>query len=211
MIRFLARRWLLIVSVVVLTFVLAACGGAPPVTSWPGYTIQGNTAYLASADELVAVELGGDTAGINLNGWPVKTENAGIGYYALPSLSAENTTLYVATEQSNGNSGQVQAWTNIVRGSQVAPSKMWTYPLTTTDYIPGNIYGAVVLSDNVLYFGDGKGSVYALNAGDGRPYWQTPFRSKARIWSAVVVDDQNVYAASQDHHSVCHRTSAAVT
>ncbi len=200
MIRFLARRWLLIVSVVVLAVFLAACGGAPPVTSWPGYTIQGSTAYLASADELVAVELAGDTAGVNLIGWPVKAPNSGQGYYALPSLTSEGKTLYVATEQTNGNSGQVQAWMNVERGTQASPTIKWTYPLTTTDYIPGNIYGAVVLNDNALYFGDGKGSVYALNAADGRPLWSAPFRTSARIWSSVVVDDQNVYAASQDHH-----------
>ncbi len=57
--------------------------------------------------------------------------------------------------------GQVQAWINVERGTQTAPALKWTYPLTTTDYIPGNIYGAVVLSDGVLYFGDGKGMVLA--------------------------------------------------
>ena len=31
------------------------------------------------------------------------------------------------------------------------------------------------------------------------PYWPLPFPTRARIWSSVVVDDQNVYAASQDH------------
>ena len=57
--RFIARRWLLIVSLLVVMLLLAACGGAPPVTSWPGYVIRENTAYLASANQLVAIELGG--------------------------------------------------------------------------------------------------------------------------------------------------------
>ncbi len=199
MIRFLARRWLLIVSLVVLTFVLAACGGPPPVTSWPGYVVRDNTAYLASSSELVAVEIGGDTAGVQLVGWPVNSPNAALGYYATPALAPDGKTLYVATEQMNGNAGQVQAWVNVERGAQTAQTMKWTYPLTTTDYIPGNIYGAVVLNDGVLYFGDGKGYVVALKAEDGRPYWTVPFSTTARIWSSVVVDDQNVYAASQDH------------
>jgi outer membrane protein assembly factor BamB len=108
--------------------------------------------------------------------------------------------LYVATETTNGNTGQVQAWTNVQRGAQAAPSIEWTYPMTSTDYVPGNMYGAVVLDEDVLYLSDGKGAVFALNAENGRPYWPAPFRTTARIWSAVVVDDQNVYAASQDHH-----------
>jgi outer membrane protein assembly factor BamB len=202
----------LIVSLVVLTFVLAACGGAPPVTSWPGYVVRDNTAYLASANELIAVELGGDTAGVQLVGWPVQTPNAALGYYATPALAPDGKTLYVATEQMNGNAGQVQAWVNVERGTQTAPAIKWTYPLTTTDYIPGNIYGAVVLDDGVLYFGDGKGMVFAINAADGRPAWPTPFRTDARIWSSVVVDDKNVYAASQDHHlyAINKRTGSKV-
>jgi len=199
LIRFITRRWLLVVSLVVLPFVLAACGGPPPVTSWPGYIVQEDTAYLASANQLVAVNVGGDTAGVQLVGWPVSSPNAALGYYATPALAPDGKTLYVATEQMNGNSGQVQAWVNIERGTQTAPATKWTYPLTTTDYIPGNIYGAVVLDEDVLYFGDGKGSVFAVNAENGRAYWPIPFTTNARIWSSVVVDDQNVYAASQDH------------
>jgi outer membrane protein assembly factor BamB len=200
LIRFIARRWLLIVSLVVLTFLVAACGGPPPVTSWPGYVIQEDTAYLASANQLAAVNLAGDTAGVQLVGWPVQTPDAALGYYATPALSLDGKTLYFATEQMNGNSGQIQAWTNIERGTQAAPTIKWTYPLTTTNYKPGNIYGAVVLSDGALYFGDGKGMVFAVDAEAGKPFWPTPFKTDARIWSSIVVDDQNVYAASQDHH-----------
>jgi outer membrane protein assembly factor BamB len=212
LIRSFARRWLFIVSLVVLTFVLAACGGPPPVTSWPGYVVRADTAYLASSSQLSAVNIGGDTAGVQLVGWPIQTTNASLGYYAMPSLSEDGTVLYVGTEQMNGNSGQVQAWANVERGTQTAPSIKWTYPLTTTDYIPGNIYGAVVLDGDVLYFGDGKGSIYALKAADGRPYWPQPIRTEARIWSAVVVDEQNVYAASQDHslYAVNKRTGNLV-
>ncbi len=199
MIRFIARRWLLIVSLVALPFILAACGGPPPVTSWPGYTVRESTAYLASANELAAVNISGDTAAVDLVGWPIKPSNAALGYYATPALSDDGKTMYVATEQLNGNAGQVQAWINIERGTQLGQTTKWTYPLTTTDYIPGNIYGAVVLNEGVLYFGDGKGMVFALKAEDGRPYWSAPVKTDARIWSSVVVDDQNVYAASQDH------------
>ena len=182
-----------------LIVVLAACGGPPPVTSWPGYVVRENTAYLASANQLSAVELGGDTAGVQLVGWPIQSTNAALGYYATPALAADGKTMYVATAQNNGNTGQVQAWINVERGPQAAPAIKWTYPQTTTDYIPGNIYGAVVLNDGALYFGDGKGMVYALNADTGRPSWPKPFLTGARIWSSVAVDDQKVYAASQDH------------
>jgi outer membrane protein assembly factor BamB len=199
LIRIIARRWLLIVSLMAVVLVVAACGGPPPVTSWPGYIVQEDIAYLASASQLSAVLVGGDTAGVPLVGWPVPAPDAAHGFYATPALAPDGKTLYVATEQTNGNSGQVQAWVNVERGTQAAPTIKWTYPQTTTQYLPGNIYGAMVLSDGVLYTGDGKGAVFALRAEDGRPYWPTPFRTTGRIWSSVVVDDRNVYAASQDH------------
>ena len=135
MTRFIARRWLLIVSLIVLVFVLAACGGPPPVTSWPGYVIRENTAYVASSNQLLAIELGGDTAGVQLVGWPIPSPNASLGYYAIPALAPDGKTLYVATEQMNGNSGQVQAWGNVQRGAQTAQTTQWTYPLTTTSRI----------------------------------------------------------------------------
>ncbi len=196
----------------VLTFVLAACSGAAPVTSWPGYVVRADTAYLASSNQLSAVNIGGDTAGVQLVGWPIPSPDAARGYYAMPSISEDGTILYVGTEQMNGNSGQVQAWANVARGTQTAPSIKWTYPQTTTDYIPGNIYGAVVLDGDALFFGDGKGSIYALKAADGRPHWPQPVRTQARIWSAVAVDEQNVYAASQDHslYAVNKRTGDLV-
>ena len=178
---------------------LAACGGAPPVTSWPGYIVQDNLAYLASADQLIALDIKADTPAVPLIGWPVKSPNASFGYYARPALAPDGKTLYVGTEQMNGNSGHVEAWVNIERGAQQAPTLKWTYPLTTTDPVPGNIYGAVVLADDALYFGDGTGQVMALSAETGRPLWPSPVKTNARIWSAAAVDKQNVYAASQDH------------
>ena len=108
----------------------------PRSPDWPGYTIRENTAYLASANELIAVELGGDTAGVQLVGWPVQSPNAALGYYTTPALAPDGKTLYVGTEQNNGNNGQVQAWGNVERGTQAAPALKWTYPLTTTDYTP---------------------------------------------------------------------------
>jgi outer membrane protein assembly factor BamB len=196
---FFARRWLLIVSLSIVVIVLAACGGPPPVTSWPGYAIRDNIAYLASVDELAAINISGDAAGAVLIGWPVKSSNAAIGYYAQPALSPDGKTLYVGTEQTNGNHGIVEAWINVERGVQTQPTLQWSYPMTTTDPALGNLYGALVLDDGVLYFGDGKGQIFALDAESGRPKWPMPVVTGARIWSSVAVDDQNVYAASQDH------------
>ncbi len=209
MIQFLYRRWLLIVSILVAVLVLAACGGPPPVTSWPGYLVTKDTAYLASANELNAIDLSGNVVG-PLRGWPWKSPNAALGYYTQPALSPDGKTLYVGTAEMNGNQGTLEAFVNVERNAEQNPAPSWTYPLTTTDLMPGNIYGAIVLDNNVLYFADGKGLVFAIDAQSGQPLWPHPFRAEARIWSSPVVDADRVYVASQDHHLYAvNKTSGA--
>ncbi len=199
LIQFLNRRWLLIVFALLAMFVLAACGGPPPVTSWPGYSAPAGVAYLASSSELAAIDITGAAVG-PLRGWPLKSPSATIGYYSQPALSADGKTMYVGTEQMNGNDGKLMAFVNVDRAAEQNPTLQWTYPLTDTDPIPGNIYGAIVLDNNQIYFADGKGQVFALDAQTGQLRWPKPFRTEARIWSSPVVDANRVYVASQDHH-----------
>lgn len=200
LIQFLHRRWLFIVTALIASFILAACGGPPPVTSWPGYTVTNDDiAYLASSSGLGAIDLKGTIVG-PLRGWPLPSPNATIGYYSRPALSPDGKTLYVGTEQMNGNQGALEAFTNIERSAEQNPTLLWSYPFTTTDPLPGNIYGAIVYDNGVVYFADGKGQVFALDAQSGHPRWPAPFKTEARIWSSPVVEAQRVYVASQDHH-----------
>ena len=168
MIQFLNRRWLLIVSALLAVFVLAACGGPPPVTSWPGYSVPGDIAYLAAASELAAIDISGTFVG-SLRGWPLKSPDATMGYYSQPALSPDGKTMYVGTEQMNGNEGKLMAFVNVDRAAEQNPTLEWTYPLTDTDPIPGNIYGAIVLDNDQIFFADGKGQVFALDAQTGQP------------------------------------------
>ncbi len=180
-------------------FVLAACSGSTPVTSWPGYSVPADVAYLASANQLAALDISGTVVG-PLHGWPLPSPNATIGYYSAPALSPDGKTMYVGTEQANGNDGKLLAFVNVSRTAEQTPTLQWAYPLAETDPIPGNIYGTIVLDNNQIFFADGKGQVFALDAQTGQQRWSKPVRTEARIWSSPVVDASRVYVASQDHH-----------
>lgn len=67
--------------------------------------------------------------------------------------------------------------------------EQWAYP--TPDWV----WGAPAVADGVVYFGDLKGNVFALNAADGSLVWQKPVTGPVQT-SPVVADDV-VYLVSQ--------------
>lgn len=193
----MSRRWAAIALLLVLATLLAGCGGPPPVTSWPGYVVNGNKAYLASSDQIIELDVSPNIADVKRQTWSAKpVNNAGIGYHSQPALSPDGKTLYFGSDSLTGNSGVVFAM-----DIELVQLK-WTYPATTTDVTAGNIFGGVVLADNALYFGDNHGLLFALDATTGQALWSKPFDpgTKTRIWSKPAVKGNTVFVASQDHH-----------
>ena len=191
----ISKRWLSIALLLVLVTLLAGCGGPPPVTSWPGYVVSGNKAYVASSDQIVELDVSPNIADVKRQGWkwpPAST--AGIGYHSQPALSPDGKTLYFGSDSLTGNSGVVFAMDiDLVQ-------LKWTYPATPTDVALGNIYGGVVL--DAVYFADNNGLLFALDAATGQSRWSKPFDpgTKTRIWSTPAVKGNTVFIASQDHH-----------
>ena len=193
----ISRRWAAIALLLVLATLLAGCGGPPPVTSWPGYVVNGNKAYLASSDQIIELDVSPNIADVKRQTWSAKpVNNAGIGYHSQPALSPDGKTLYFGSDSLTGNSGVVFAM-----DIELVQLK-WTYPITSTDVTAGNIFGGVVLADNAVYFADNNGLLFALDAATGRPLWNKPFDpgTKTRIWSTPAVKGNTVFVASQDHH-----------
>jgi outer membrane protein assembly factor BamB len=196
--RMVLKRWFPSVVLLLVATILAGCGGAPPSTSWPGYVVRGDKAYVASSDQILELDVTSNIADVKRQGWkwPTGNSSAGVGYHSQPALSPDGKTLYFGADSLTGNSGAVFALDiDLV-------TLKWTYPLTNTDVLPGNIYGGVVLADDSLYFAGNNGLLFALNAATGRPRWNQPFDpgTKTRIWSMPAVKGSTVFIASQDHH-----------
>ena len=177
--------------------ILAGCGGAPPVTSWPGYVVSGDKAYVASSDQILELDVTPNVADVKRQTWSAKpVNNAGIGYHSQPALSIDGKTLYFGSDAVTGNSGVVFALDlDLV-------ALKWTYPTTSTDVPPGNIYGGVVLAGDALYFAGNNGLLFSLEAATGQSRWNQPFDpgTQTRIWSTPAVKGNIVFVASQDHH-----------
>ena len=195
--RLFLRRWPAIVLFLVLLTTLAACGGPPPITSWPGYVVKDDSAYLVSSDQIFEVNVASDVADVKRQVWNVKPVNAaGIGYHSQPALSDDGKTLYFGSDALSGNSGAVFAL------DLEKVTLKWTYPITDSDVNPGNIFGGVILDEGALYFAGGHGLLFALDAETGRPKWDKPFDpgTQTRIWSTPAAKGNTVFVASQDHH-----------
>jgi outer membrane protein assembly factor BamB len=70
---------------------------------------------------------------------------------------------------------------------------IWTFTQATGQYV-----GSGVVADGKFIIGNGDGSVYAINLGDGALAWKFP--TKDRVWAAPVVIEDTIYIASLDHH-----------
>jgi outer membrane protein assembly factor BamB len=196
LIQLLKRRWFAIALMMVLASLLAACaGGPPPVTSWPGMVMQNNTAYIASSDQIYALDVQPNIAPNLrlLRGWPFKLTTVA---YGQPALSADGKKLYLGTDTASGNSGTILAF------DTEAVTVTWSFPAPGATIKLGSVYGGVILTKNKLFFADGNGLLFALNAADGTLAWPQPFDpgTNTRIWSSPAVNDKLVFVASQDHH-----------
>lgn len=202
--RFSLHRWFAVALFVVLMIVLTACGGGPPVTSWPGMVVHGNIAYVASSDQITAIDVSPGTAAAKrqLQGWPYKPTNTSVIFNSQPAISPDGKTLYVGADPLSGNAGMVIALNDVSPGPANTITPKWTYPVTQTDPNPGNVYGGIVLVSDTVYFAGGNGLLFALDAESGRPRWNQPFDpgTGVRIWSSPVVHGNLVLVASQDHH-----------
>ncbi len=192
MIQLLKRRWFAIALMVLLMSVLAGCSGASAVNSWPGMVVRDNTAYIASSDQVYALDVA-TNVDAKRQVWVIKPSNLA---YGQPALSADGKRMYLSTNAVTGNSGAVVALdTDLV-------TVTWSFPTPDMNIKLGSVYGGVVLANDKLFFADGTGRLLALNAASGTPAWPQPFdpKTNTRIWSAPAVNDKLVFIASQDHH-----------
>jgi eukaryotic-like serine/threonine-protein kinase len=192
LIQLLKRRWFAIALMMVLMSLLAACGGPPPVSSWPGMVVRDNIAYIASSDQVYALDVA-TNVDAKRQVWVIKPSNLA---YGQPALSEDGKKLYVATDAVAGNSGAVVA----LDTEQVTVT--WSFPTPEMNIKLGSVYGGVVLANDKLFFADGNGLLFAVNATNGTPTWPQPFNpnTNTRIWSSPAVSDKLVFVASQDHH-----------
>ena len=171
-------RWTLLVLLLASSVLLSACsGGASRIaaSSWPGFTVDGETIYVSSGQFVRALKL---ENGNQMWQYPVEAEKT-LTFYAPPVVL---DGMVIAGDYQDTIHG-LKANTG---------SQDWTFANGEKRFIaPGLLMGELALMPSA------GGKLYAMNS-EGTAVWTVDISSEA-IWAQPVYDGETVYVASMDH------------
>ncbi len=212
--------------ILTLGFLLAACGGAPPMTSWPGLAANDQLAFVAAHQNLYAVNVSGDNYSKEAWRFPAAIDNNIGAFSASPAVGAD-VIVAAAEGPINSYSGAVfgldpkngqQLWCmaldskaagrlpNCPAPSDVtAPSGELSLPfgisLSLAAPQDNRVMVQIALAGDTAYFGLNNGKVYAVNAMTGKSLWRAPFQARQAVWAAPLADSASglVFVGALDH------------
>lgn len=173
-----------------LTFVLSACGAAPTAQNWPGLTVADGVVYVITGTPqrvyLVDAETGVQRSSFlpagehnTLAWWSPVAVGGGLAYvgFSEPQAKPKSYGLYAFDPETGQQRWQIQ--------------------------INDLLLASPVYDQGIVYAGVSDGSVYAVEGETGiiQPGW--PFEAGEAIWASPLVADGRVYVASMDHHLYC--------
>jgi outer membrane protein assembly factor BamB len=155
--------------------------------------VDDGIAYVADLEQVRALD---SESGAVLWSFPDQPNTRAYGpFYTVALLPDE--ALYVTSVEklSGGFFAQPQG---VLRALSVVPDEpegrreLWRFTEASGDYVGG---GAA--AGGILVIGNGDGSVYALDAGNGALLWQ--FATGGRVWARPLITSDVVYVSSLDH------------
>ena len=164
---------LLILSSILL--LITGCTSAGAATSWPGYTINGETGFLSSGSQTYAVDM---KNGSLLWKYPANIDRGRL-FYAAPTVLdglvvvGDYNGLLIALNETNG-------------------TIKWEFNGTSDRYI-----GSALISDGMTYAPNSDYYLYALDS-EGNLLWK--FKADGPNWTVPLADEDSIYLASMDHH-----------
>jgi outer membrane protein assembly factor BamB len=214
--------------ILTLGFLLAACGGQAPMTTWPGLAANDQLAFVAAHQNLYAVHIWGDNYSKEAWRFPVEA-NANVGSFSASPAVGPDIVVAAADGPTGKYSGAVfglnakdgnQLWCLALDGKAAArlnncpaPADVSTAPGEFTVPIIGlplslatpqdnRVMDRVTLAGDTAYFGLNNGKVYAVDALTGKLKWPAPFQAQQAVWAAPVADVATglVYVGSLDHN-----------
>lgn len=192
----------------------AGCSGAPTAAAWPGLAANGQLAFVAFNNKVVAVNL---TDGKQRWAFPASPGSNSDMFFADPAVGADIVVV--------GSEGPLSSHSGALFGLNPADgAQKWCLvfdqkaaqrlncPMTPTgtksifslggllDLMPpvdNRILGGLTLQDGVVYFGMANNNVYAVDAATGAYKWEA--QTKDPVWAPPLVAGDTVYVASLDH------------
>ena len=171
-------KFLLIALLLIfLSLTAAGCRGSGAVaSSWPGITVDGDTAYVAYNQYVYAIDLANDgkqTAKLPEEGI------RGATFFHHPVLVQEDKLLEGSYNQ---DLYLIDIQDENYKEFFTSAKNRWI--------------GAPIVVDDVIYAPNSNGSLYALDL-DGEEIWS--FATEASIWASPIIVDNTIYVTSMDH------------
>jgi outer membrane protein assembly factor BamB len=190
-----SRVWGVALVLLLLGFLLSACGSVPVAQNWPGLTVADGVVYAISGSPsqvyMLDAETGVQKGTFTYQGayrgvlyWSPVTVVDGTAYAGLASIEDKLSALIAFDAKTGQEQWRVQA--------QAGGEQAGDLILNTPAY-----------ADGIVYFGTSAGWVYAVDVTTRaiKPGW--PFQTGEAIWGSLRVIDGRVYVPSMDHHLYC--------
>lgn len=162
-------------GLLILAFLLSGCSGGMTPSSWAGVTTDGETAYVAMATHVYAVQV---SNGMERWRFPEKPD-AKKTFFAAPTLTADGQLI-------------VGGYDRILYSlSPSNGSVNWTFEDSKDHWI-----GSAVTGNDMIFAPSADYNLYALDM-QGKLVWK--FTAEQALWGMPVIDGTNVYFGSMDH------------
>lgn len=172
------KKLLLALILILVSLTFAGCQGTGAIaSSWPGITVDGDTAYVAFNASIYTIDL--SQRGNLQRTAPTNAKDLrGHTFFHAPVQLSEDTLLvgsYKNSLYTIDSSGDAVEFFSGARNRWIAT------PLMT---------------EEAIYAPNANGTLYALDF-DGSVFWE--FETSAAIWATPVKDNGSLYMVSQDH------------
>jgi outer membrane protein assembly factor BamB len=181
------NRFFLLLPILALAAFLSACaGGAQTANSWPGLSVDGDTAYIAFNRSVYAVNLDDGTQRWVYPG-PDQTVEGNPSFFAPPAVSSDGRLVV-------GDYLKKLRLLDAENGSETIGGA-WPFTGATNLYV-----GSPLTVGSEIYAPNSDGSLYALSV-SGDPLWNSQtFNTDQGLWVKPATDGEFLFVPSQDHN-----------
>jgi outer membrane protein assembly factor BamB len=162
--------------ILLLGLALSACANGGAASTWGGLASDGETAYLAFAQHVYAVDV---ASGRELWRYPAEAQR-NLTFYAPPAVAGDA----IVVGGFDGNIYSLRASDGGLRWSM--------------DHPQDRIVGGAALDGELAFVPSADGALYALRLDSGALVWK--FETRHPLWGTPSVAEGVVYLGSLDHH-----------